>query len=989
MELSTANSQLPSLGSVLGGLMLADKREINRACLPGFSSSTNQRLIYLLEHVKCLSNDEGTIVKICVTLLRDPKNRKKALLIIQWLFRKDEAWNPVVKTLTLLICSTEFDRHIKLGSCLVVKELLDNISGQRELASREFQSATIFSTCVPHLVGLVRDASVKDGNKILPTRLTIAAADCALGITKFLACAQDTNLDTSLWDQRDKILALVSELYQWNCDTRLLYAAGLMQVQNHLRQIAASEDKFLSSSVLRLCWKEYSSLLISDAHTASFPSQSFQRFLTGLQHHMPDGDRESEKSWSKMRCYFLTCLALLLGHLDADKLDSLSLDDGELSRLLLCMLSRNEKETVVIAVAILRFLLSKFINTEKTSKDFMVTFEKSLMEAFYRNERPSTTTVNFVAEYFLLHPSPDLQRVFLLIDSENLCRRQNGIDILETLVQRVCDSKALNTSSLSHILATHLLKRVHDGVLMDRTSASALFVKLDPSVVMPSLIQLLYDPDQKAQHFARSTLLAILEHNSDQRQAVSVLLDCVRNLSLASRAGEGGTSVLTIKTDIDQIMSLLPSWAPSVKNWNVLAIFLLEKMFSDPSNPLLPRFLSEISSHLADVHQLVFARTLQEMLEVSTNKKDVGDQNLFRNLSPLLVLKLLPLRAYDAIECEELYAPLQGLPLSSSITGMLIEWMCTSEFDDVRKLSAELSGRLLPEVLLPLVIDILRIAMNNMDIVAVKSCLYSICSSLMTRGCQNLSNDVMGQIKALLTTMLLWPTNSEEVQKAQHGCIDSFAFMIRAEFNTSMIQMIDKDEGNKVERVINGVMSCLQNRPYAIATLCGTSPADFCSSVSIQDATCVAAPVSFRVCMANVLISSSSKITASSHDAFLSVIPVVSALLKRESESIVRAACVQVLFSAVCNLKEAASLPAYAKTLLDISLDSLNNDKAADEERLAGVKLLAALLVHESILKEGGSSLVNALQVLSRVSRADPSPEVRKLCEQLLSCVSS
>ncbi|EFJ23667.1 hypothetical protein SELMODRAFT_442836 [Selaginella moellendorffii] len=933
MELSTANSQLPSLGSVLGGLMLADKREINRACLPGFSSSTNQRLIYLLEHVKCLSNDEGTIVKICVTLLRDPKNRKKALLIIQWLFRKDEAWNPVVKTLTLLICSTEFDRHIKLGSCLVVKELLDNISGQRELASREFQSATIFSTCVPHLVGLVRDASVKDGNKILPTRLTIAAADCALGITKFLACAQDTNLDTSLWDQRDKILALVSELYQWNCDTRLLYAAGLMQVQNHLRQIAASEDKFLSSSVLRLCWKEYSSLLISDAHTASFPSQSFQRFLTGLQHHMPDGDRESEKSWSKMRCYFLTCLALLLGHLDADKLDSLSLDDGELSRLLLCMLSRNEKETVVIAVAILRFLLSKFINTEKTSKDFMVTFEKSLMEAFYRNERPSTTTVNFVADFS--HPSPDLQRVFLLIDSENLCRRQNGIDILETLVQRVCDSKALNTSSLSHILATHLLKRVHDGVLMDRTSASALFVKLDPSVVMPSLIQLLYDPDQKAQHFARSTLLAILEHNSDQRQAVSVLLDCVRNLSLASRAGEGGTSVLTIKTDIDQIMSLLPSWAPSVKNWNVLAIFLLEKMFSDPSNPLLPRFLSEISSHLADVHQLVFARTLQEMLEVST--------------------------------------------------------MCTSEFDDVRKLSAELSGRLLPEasVLLPLVIDILRIAMNNMDIVAVKSCLYSICSSLMTRGCQNLSNDVMGQIKALLTTMLLWPTNSEEVQKAQHGCIDSFAFMIRAEFNTSMIQMIDKDEGNKVERVINGVMSCLQNRPYAIATLCGTSPADFCSSVSIQDATCVAAPVSFRVCMANVLISSSSKITASSHDAFLSVIPVVSALLKRESESIVRAACVQVLFSAVCNLKEAASLPAYAKTLLDISLDSLNNDKAADEERLAGVKLLAALLVHESILKEGGSSLVNALQVLSRVSRADPSPEVRKLCEQLLSCVSS
>ena len=43
-----------------------------------------------------------------------------------------------------------------------------------------------------------------------------------------------------------------------------------------------------------------------------------------------------------------------------------------------------------------------------------------------------------------------------------------------------------------------------------------------------------------------------------------------------------------------------------VKEWDILIGLILEKMFAEPSNPIMPRFLSQISKHLLDNAQVVF-----------------------------------------------------------------------------------------------------------------------------------------------------------------------------------------------------------------------------------------------------------------------------------------------------------------------------------------------------------------------------------------------
>ena len=43
-----------------------------------------------------------------------------------------------------------------------------------------------------------------------------------------------------------------------------------------------------------------------------------------------------------------------------------------------------------------------------------------------------------------------------------------------------------------------------------------------------------------------------------------------------------------------------------VKDWDDLIGLILEKMFSEPANPIMPRFLSQISKHLSDHAQTVF-----------------------------------------------------------------------------------------------------------------------------------------------------------------------------------------------------------------------------------------------------------------------------------------------------------------------------------------------------------------------------------------------
>ena len=79
------------------------------------------------------------------------------------------------------------------------------------------------------------------------------------------------------------------------------------------------------------------------------------------------------------------------------------------------------------------------------------------------------------------------------------------------------------------------------------------------------------------------------------------------------------------------------------------------------------------------------------------------------------------------------------------------------EFEDVRKLSAELCGRIHPQVLLPILCSQLQPAVDSKNILKIKACLFSICTSLVVRGWESFSHPAMLEIRRMIETVLLWP----------------------------------------------------------------------------------------------------------------------------------------------------------------------------------------------------------------------------------------
>ncbi|KAH9296478.1 hypothetical protein KI387_040066, partial [Taxus chinensis] len=275
------------------------------------------------------------------------------------------------------------------------------------------------------------------------------------------------------------------------------------------------------------------------------------------------------------------------------------------------------------------------------------------------------------------------------------------------------------------------------------------------------------------------------------------------------------------------------------------------------------------------------------------------------------------------------------------------------------------------------------------------------------RGKESAFHPVMIKVRHFITTVLLWPClDSDEVLKAQHGCIDCLALMICSEFGISdtnlpssqssnpdtpqkksrlIEEVIDQPDhatlqSNAVaESVISAVIRSLTLQQETLPFIISKEPH---SSIS-DDGQKTSIPMTFRLCMANVLISACQKISRSGKSLLSSMtLPALIDFVRVSDNPQMRSACLQVVFTAVYHLKSFV-LP-YANDLLRLSIDALRNRGLA-EERIVGAKLMASLMASdEVVVKEIAPNLMDAKVVLRNISFMDTSMEVRSLCEKLL-----
>ncbi|KAF5938251.1 hypothetical protein HYC85_025757 [Camellia sinensis] len=565
-----------------------------------------------------------------------------------------------------------------------------------------------------------------------------------------------------------------------------------------------------------------------------------------------------------------------------------------------------------------------------------------------------------------------LKEVLQRLASGAVLQRRNAIDVISELFHISPDSVYCRQD-----IANHLLKLLGDEELVIRAQATKLIPMMDPSLLLPALVRLVCSSDEVVHSSASNTFVAVLKYHNKKFEVLCMLLDCLSNIcqnpdlpqALGDRGKEGS------KLDADRVLKLVPQWSESVEDWNSLIEPLIDKMFAEPSNAIIVRFLSYISEHLADAVDVVFHRLLlhtrqQNRWENRNYEVDNPlklEHSLFDRLCPLLIVRLLPLRVFNDLNSSLIYGELckQGyfdINDAESVAGILLN-RCS-------KLSAELCGRIHPQVLFPLIASQLEHAVDARDVLKIKACLFSICTSLVARGRDSLLHPIVLKIRNTIETILLWPSSDgDEVSKAQHGCIDCLALMICTELqalesfrdltskNTSLVRMDSSRDAAMRDSV----------RSYVIHQLTRDKDCTYEASISM----------SFVLCMANVLISACQKIPDSCKRPFArEILPRLIQSVEVMMESEYRAACLQ------------STILPYTSDLLRVSLKSLR--EGSEKEKMAGAKLMASLMAsEEAIVNSIAGGLLEAITVLSSLSSSDPSPDVRQVSEKLLACLTS
>ncbi|KAG5555661.1 hypothetical protein RHGRI_006344 [Rhododendron griersonianum] len=970
---------------------------------------------------------------------KESKYGNQAMILFNWLFQDEVIFQALATNLASIIMRKE-DRYIALGWCMLVRGLVGYEIKTKQLENNGYgycetraigplrQSESSNDACVPSLCFSMLKfliCSTLQGGFELPTRLAVAAADCTLALTTALT---KKDLFSNGSDEKPK---------QSNSN---LSSLPTTWVPGEKRVKPASRCPEVSVEMNLLLWDHLDELIILVQRLIAFYAENHTEEYT-----------ENKDSGIETIKFFLNCLSLLLGRLDGKRFENTLSEDGlRISRVLISQLHCADAEVIDGAVCLLKAVIFRsnysLAGSSSTDTREMDAVLPLLLHLLDERDGTARAVVVLIAEYCSISTdSRCLQEVLNRLASGDVVQRRNAVDVMSELFRI--------SPHLVHIfgrqdIANHLLERLGDEESIVRTQASYLIPMMDPSLVLPALVGLLYSSDEALQSSASNTFVAVLKYHNKSFEVLCMLFSCLSDLCQnpdLPEASEFFVSVLMWNVheyygvvDQDRLTSLEPAgsatgfaqtgWKPKrtsaglVEEWNLLVEPLIDKLFAEPSNAIIVKFLSYISEQLADAADVVFHRILlrtRQPDEWKSHDSEIDNHvklahSLFDRLCPLLIIRLLPLRVFNNLNSSLMYGVLRdkaflltfllffGNPNTGyfdindpeCVAGILLNRAFNNlEFDDVRKLAAELSGRIHPQVLFPIIASQLEDAANDREILKIKACLFALCTSFVIRGRDSIVHPAMLEIRNTIETILLWPSlDGDEVSKAQHGCIDCLALMICTELQdpelfrdltTKKSSLVRTPSWSRDAAMRNSVLSCVINqltndKIQVSSAKRGNEGCSYESSMSL----------SFRMCMANVLISACQKMPNSGKKPFArKVLPHLIQSAEMIMESEIRAAFVQVFFSAVYHLKSAV-LP-YASDLLKVSLKSLTD--GSDKEKVAGAKLMASLMASEvAILESIAGGLLDARTILSSIlSSLDTSPEVRQVCNQLLACLTS
>ncbi|ELR16026.1 uncharacterized protein ACA1_223230 [Acanthamoeba castellanii str. Neff] len=318
------------------------------------------------------------------------------------------------------------------------------------------------------------------------------------------------------------------------------------------------------------------------------------------------------------------------------------------------------------------------------------------------------------------------------------------------------------------------------------------------------------------------------------------------------------------------------------------------------------------------------------------------------------------------------------------------------EFEDVRKLAAEVVAFLPPKLTLPAISQSLLRHIDEAALVHIKVDIYAICNALLVHG-KAAHPFVIDLVPAILSLLKLpipsSSTGSLEVQKLQHACIDFLALVTLTARQPAL-----REGADLLPLLLHFVCTGRASRGLEALSSSSSSRANARLEVGEEQGAAVEEQLSpsFRICAINVLITLAKGIGLSVLQALGAwLIPqllvsyfAVSGTGSTSHEfglHFLRAAHLQLLFTIAYQLK--GEFRGEGKELLAAAVHALQ-DPAPEVVRMAGMKLLGAVLSSpdaEELFLTVPTVFYQVQAGLRTLAQGDPSAEARQLADQLLS----
>lgn len=576
----------------------------------------------------------------------------------------------------------------------------------------------------------------------------------------------------------------------------------------------------------------------------------------------------------------------------------------------------------------------------------------------------------------------------------------------------------MDASSLDAVVRS-VLPRFQDEDLDSRRAAAEVFAHVDPSHAFPALIKLLDSKDARERSAASDAIVETLRRGEPFAAGLGAYLNAILSIAAASsssnerddanRASIGGAAARAIET--------LPRVAENINanEWPSVVDTVTSAVFETPASSALIQAVTALMPWMGTAPSR--ARVVRAcLLRLKSQTIDKGDdeREVFERLAPLLILCALPLDAWND-SSEDVV----------DVRAMLRRRMLNvrGEFEDARRVSAELCGRQPRETLDNIVATTLRDALggareNADDLARVRSCMFCCASALAVRGDVAMSLDAKDALRSACVDALAWTSSKEdpELTKAHVGAMETLASLVVAEITNhrgdetmtkttskvllepmasvpvpspktssgrALIVEIDDDSPSASRERTECKLETLSGVLYLACGATKSIP-HWVDRARRED-------LSTQLAMMNVLIAANARPLGVANATLMrACFPALVACAERRCEPEIRVAALQALMVAHHSAKDGVD-EARAVELALVATNILRDHAAGDAARMGATKVATALLSSpDRVLEAIGVKNLHALRDgLETAARLAADGEVSALAAKLARCITT